>query len=146
MPDTETGVDLHLKAILDLGHELKRQNDWRQKHAEMVFQQPINGQLSASGTLDGGQNANLQPDRGLCWSVRRLYADAFTAGTVKVFMNGIEPIALFSTAGAQYFGRGEIICQPGDRLVVVAAGITGAVQFWGVADAFPFWYLREYLD
>jgi len=120
-----------------------------QKSGEYVFQQPLYGQVPLSagaGTLDGGANASLTPPRGMIWSVRRLSATGFTAGSVTGYINQLEPVAPFPNPAVFTFGRGEVLLQPGDRLVFVATGITGAVNIFGVSDTFPYTYLTEYLN
>lgn len=91
-------------------------------------------------------------------------ATGLTAGTVWVPAGGYIAIT-YSAAPAwswanaialeplepQYFPKGGILVQPGDGISLVATGITLAsgyqnVQAFGRADAFPYWYLREYLD
>lgn len=144
-----TGIDLSLDAFVKLGHKVSDLNatlkEWLR--GDVVFQQPLYGQLSASGTLDGGANTSLTPPRGLCWSVRRMSATGFSAGTVTAYLNGLEPVELFtSTTAPQKYPKGAILLYPGDRLTYVAATITGIVLVFGVADAFPVDYLRRYLD
>lgn len=143
------GIDVHLGALLELGSHVKALNDTMKEwlKGDVVFQQPIWGQLSASGTLDGGANSNTEVPRGLCWSIRRLSATGFTAGTVTALFNAIEPVEIFApTTAPQKYARGAMLMQPGDRLVFNATGITGSVIVFGVADTFPTWYLRKYLD
>jgi hypothetical protein len=102
--------------------------------------------LSAgAGTMDQAQS--LGPPQGYYWSVRRLTATGFTAGTVTAFIDSTagEPVVPFPQAGVFTFGRGEILLHPMSRLVISATGITGTVQLYGAADAFEDWYLPEYL-
>lgn len=243
---------------------------WK-KRGEVVFQVPIYGQITGTTGTDGANstNSNLSTDRGLCYSVRRLSASGFTAGTVTAYNNGIEPVAAWTnnpptttsnitgsatspaagqtiaqlalpvgtytvswqvqlsgtlsasdlnnfvltqtgtgapgnvltainaaaagtyaqlsvtvtstnannfikintvgagTVGAiynaqmtitplsltpttpnPYFGysQGQLLLQPGDRLTLGANAVVGTALVFGVADAFPIWYLPEYLD
>jgi hypothetical protein len=102
--------------------------------------------LSAgAGTLQ--QDPMMGPNTGYFWSVRRLSAWGFTAGTVQVYMNqpGGELLPSFPAAGSLTFGRGEVLLQPLDNLVFVASGITGTVQVQGIADNGELWILADYL-
>lgn len=107
-----------------------------------VFQSPILADITAS-PFDN--ISLLAPPRGNCWSVRRLTAFGFTAGTVTVLIDGLEPVWVFSAAGSETWGRGELLLQPGQKLIVTFTGITGNVYLAGAADEFPFWYLQEYI-
>lgn len=142
-----------LEVFAQLGVQLGRVADaleaaeqYRVKRRGALQQVPIfSPVLSASGTIDA-------PDALMCktgyhWGIRRLAAVGFTAGTVTVYnsaANG-EVIVPFTAAGVATFGRGEVLLQPGDRLVAVASGITGTVQLTGRADCFETWYLPEYI-
>lgn len=131
--------------IAETNAKLDDHKQWRQEKGKCVYQTPIVGQLAAgSVTLD--EATQLAPIPGYCWSVRRLTTAGFTAGSVTVLMNGIEPVAPFPNPAVFTYGRGELLLQPKDRLVVVGAGTTGVTNLWGVADVFPFWYLGEYLS
>lgn len=107
-----------------------------------VFQAPILADITSS-PFDN--TALLAPPRGNCWSVRRLSAFGFTAGTVTIMLDGLEPVWVFSAAGSETWGRGELLLQPGQKLTVSYTGITGNVYLAGAADEFPFWYLQEYI-
>jgi len=113
--------------------------------AGFVLQVPLSG---GAGTLD--ESPQLAPVRGQCWSIRRLNSWGYTAGQVQFQINGMEPVWTFNApanppALPQCFGRGECLLQPGDRLVVVATGITGIVNIAVAPDAFPYWHLGRYL-
>jgi hypothetical protein len=105
---------------------------------------------STSGTL---QLADLlSPKTGFHWSLRRLSAWGFTAGTVTVFKNanGGEIVFVFPSAGTYTFGRGEILLEPNAQLVFSASGVTLAansvgLQVGGAADCMPSWLLPDYL-
>jgi hypothetical protein len=87
------------------------------------------------------------PPVGWYWSIRRLTAQGFTAGTVEVCESnaGGEVLVPFAQAGTFTFGRGEILLNPQSYLVLVAASITGTVTVFGKADAVPDWHLTRYL-
>lgn len=135
-----------IAGLLAESNELHRADQkWREERCDVVYQTPIVGQLAAgSVTLD--EATQLAPIPGYCWSVRRLTVTGFTAGSVTVYMNAIEPVAPFPNPAVNTYGRGELLLQPKDRLVVVGAGTSGTAQLWGVADVFPIWYLKEYLS
>lgn len=142
------GVALDAEFFLNLD---KKVSDLHKKlddaDHDIVYQTPFFGQLAGNGTYD--QPEQLAVPLGLCWGVRRFVATGFTAGTVTAMSSqGIEPVAQAGTTnGFQYFAKGTIVLQPGDRLQFVAAGITGGpVLIFGMADTFPYWYLRKYLD
>jgi hypothetical protein len=87
------------------------------------------------------------PPAGWYWSLRRLTAQGFTAGTVVVYENSVngETLFPFAQAGTLTAGRGEELMTPQSYLVVAASGITGTVTLFGRADAVPDWYLSRYL-
>jgi hypothetical protein len=105
-------------------------------------------------------NDLLMPKAGFMWSVRRLTASGYTAGAVTVWKGGMvvggaytgwgDPVAPFSQAATLTFGRGELLLDAGDALVVVCTGITlsagqPGVQINGAADCFDKWLLPDYL-
>ena len=98
-----------------------------------------------AGTLD--MPDSLAAKTGFYWSVRRLTAVGWSAGSVTVFADSVvgEPLAPFPAPAVLTFGRGELLLNPGSRLVVSATGITGSVQLWGKADCFPTWMLARYM-
>lgn len=139
MMSVELGVDFFLgmdKKLTDM-HELDM---WRRT---AVVQTPIIAQASANGTIDNP--SQLSPNVNRCWSIRRLSARGFTAGTVDIFLNEMDYCATFSAAGVQYFARGVILLQPTDRLTLSVTGLTGSVILSGVADNFEVAFLSEYL-
>ena len=100
------------------------------------------------------------PNTGYYWSVRRITAQGFTAGTVTAYRNPTvvggaivgnpEIIPSFTQQGTNTFGRGEVLLNPNDWIGWSASGITLAagyagVQIQGTADCFPSWLLPEYL-
>jgi hypothetical protein len=105
-------------------------------------------------------NDLLMPKAGYMWSIRRISASGYTAGSVTVYKGGAvvggtytgggDPIAPFAQAGTSTIGRGEGLLDVGDALIVVCTGITlsagfAGVQINGSADCFERWLLPEYL-
>jgi hypothetical protein len=130
----EVGADL----FVDLTDELKTHS----KHLEdvkshVIYQHPLDPLqvplVAGSGTLD--LPAQMGPVRGCIWSIRRLTLSGWTGGSVIAYIDGIDPIP-FAAAGMYTFGRGELMLESGQRLVVVASGVTGYVQLNGVTDVF----------
>jgi hypothetical protein len=135
--------------------------DRSRKHLETLHQVPI-GAIQVPITASAGvfqMNDLLMPKAGYMWSVRRLTASGYTAGSVTVFKGGAivggaytgggDPFP-FSAAGAATIGRAELLLDQGDALIVVCTGITLAAGFAGVqingaADCFERWYLPHYL-
>jgi hypothetical protein len=130
--------------------------DRRRQLAQRMHQVPV-GAIQVPLALGAGvfQMADLlSPKAGFMWSVRRLTGSLFSAGSVQVFKNGFtsggaatggELVVTFAAAGTQTFGRGEILLDQNDQLIIVATGITGSVQIQGAADCFERWLLPEYL-
>jgi hypothetical protein len=87
------------------------------------------------------------PPIGYYWSIRRLTAQGFTAGTVIVYESSVDGETLFPfpQAGTLTASRGEEMLHPQSYIVVQASGITGTVTLFGAADAVPDWYLSRYL-
>ena len=128
---------------------MERERNWRQRVAQAITQVPFAGSI----TLSGGAGSYDQPDQlsaktGYIWGIRRLTVQGFTAGSVIAYRNSAagEPVMPFPVPAVNTIGRGEELLMPGDRLVWAAAGITGTVTFWGVADCFESWYLPFYLS
>jgi hypothetical protein len=130
-------------------------------HLETLHQVPIGAiQVPISGGNGVFQMNDLLSVRaGYMWSVRRLTASGYTAGSVTVFKGGAvvggaytgggDPFP-FSAAGAATIGRAELLLDQGDALIVVCTGITlsagfAGVQINGAADCFERWYLPHYL-
>lgn len=143
----EIGIELDLAAQLGrVADAMERAERWRVKCAGALQQLPVfSPVLNGSGTIDSPDG--LMAKTGYHWSIRRLSAVGFTAGTVTVYNSaaGGEVLFPFAQAGTATFGRGEMLLQPGDRLVAVCAGITGTVQLTGRADCFESWYLPYYI-
>lgn len=104
----------------------------------------------------------LGPNTGYHWSVRRLNLSGYTAGTVTVYRNATqtgfgasgavvgEILMPPSAAGTFTFGRGEMLLEPDDSMVLFATGITLSAGVTGVsvigsADQFESWLLPDYL-
>jgi hypothetical protein len=87
------------------------------------------------------------PGVGYFWSVRKLAAVGFTAGSVNVYIDntGGEPVVPFPAAAVNTFGKGEQLINPNSNIAVSATGITGTVQIWGRADCFESWLLPWYM-
>jgi hypothetical protein len=161
MPTEEKGIGAEIDLgfvsaqVGMLGNKVDRLETWWEHHSDIVYQTPLVAQITGtSGGLnpnDGASsgNSNLQPDLGTCWSVRRLTLIGYTAGVVTAYINAIEPVAIWTfgtSAPFTYYTKGALLLQPGDRLTLGAAGVTGTAQLFGVSDTFPYWYLRRYLD
>lgn len=88
----------------------------------------------------------IGPDIGYYWSIRKLAAVGFTAGTVNTYVDAVngEPIVPFPQAGVATFGKMEQLINPNSSVAVSATGITGTVQIWGKADQFEAWLLPWY--
>lgn len=140
-------AEIELGAFIDLGDKLDREHHWREKKAHAVYQQPFDPMQvvldsSGDGTLD--EPSRMGPNRGFMWSVRRLTLSGWSAGTVTVYLDNMEPIPV-PQPGMYTFGRGELLLTTGQRLVIAVTGITGYVQFNGAADVFETWYLPHYI-
>ena len=136
-------------AIGGLSGAISREERWRQRIAGAISQVPFAGSISlagGAGTYDAADQ--LQAKAGYCWSIRRITAQGFSAGTVTVYRNSTagEPIMPFPVAAVNTIGRGELMLMPTDRMIWQATGITGIVNFWGVADCFESWFLPYYIS
>jgi hypothetical protein len=156
VPETEYGASVEVdlgKLVLSMSAKVDEMKAWMEKHADIVYQTPIVAQVGAGTTTtnDGANPAqsNTYPDRGTIWSIRRLSITGFTAGTVTAYINALEPVASWTFGVVNpfnYYPKGGIILQPGDNLTFGTNAVTGLAQVFGVADTFPIWYLRRYLD
>jgi hypothetical protein len=145
MPDLEITAQL-VASIDSLTAQMQRQEDQRQRQSQVIRQVPITApQANAAGLIDSPDL--LAVKTGYYWSIRRLTLSGFTAGTCVVYRSSPfgEPLVPVQAAGVFTFGRGEMLLNPGDRLVVQATGITGYVQLNGAADCFEQWYLPHYI-
>jgi len=139
----------------------RHSSELKRKYLETLHQIPM-GAIQIPITAGAGvfqMNDLFMPKAGYMWSIRRLTASGFTAGTVTAFKGGAivggaytgggDPFP-FSAAAVQTLGRGELLLDQGDALVFVATGITlsagfAGVQINGAADCFERWFLPEYL-
>jgi hypothetical protein len=130
--------------------------DRRMRLFECLHQVPIGPQniliSGGTGTLDVSDTFRVKT--GYMWSVRRIFALGFTAGSLLVYRNsalqGGEPLVPFYSAGVATFGPGECLLDQDDRLVFAATGITLAtgfpgIQINGAADCLERWLLPDYL-
>jgi hypothetical protein len=119
----------------------------RGRAAQVIRQVPfiINVPLTAGAATINPSTAG--PDIGYYWSIRKLAAVNFTAGTVNTYIDntGGEPIVPFPVQAVNTFGKMEQVLNPGSAIAIVAAGITGTVQIWGKADQFESWALPWYM-
>lgn len=160
---SQPGFDLEASARFDFAaaagrieRKLDYESRWRERVAQAVTQ--LDFALGDSIPLSGGNGTLDVADKfaaktGFMWGVRRITARGWTAGTVTAYKNSVngEPVTPWpdpagSAGGGVFtFGRGELLLKPGDRLIFQAAGITGSVNVWGVADCFESWYLPFYI-
>ena len=119
---------------------------------------PTSGAAVMTGNVD-----SLGPNTGFHWSVRRLNLSGYSAGNVTIYRNATQTnftagsVALTgeilmppSPAGTFTFGRGEMLLEPDDSMVIAASGITLAAGSAGItvigsADQFESWLLPDYL-
>jgi len=131
---------------------LDREDRWRRRCAQAITQVPFAGDISITAGAGSSTHARdkLQAKTGYIWSIRRITAQGWSAGTVTAYRNDVngEPVMPFPVPAVNTIGRGELMLMPGDALVWNATGITltGTVlQYWGVADCFESWYLPFYI-
>lgn len=99
---------------------------------------------AGAGTTD---QADLYgPKDSYWWDLRRLACWGFTAGTVTVRLNDPNgsQVAVFTTPGEFTWSAARLLA-PRDRLIFVATGITGTVQFDGTAIQVLANWLADYL-
>lgn len=106
-------------------------------------------------------NDQAGPMTGFYWSIRRLEANGFSAGTIQVYKNAVqtgygaaaaavgELLFTFPSAGTYTFGRREMLLHPDDNVTITGTGLTlvtgvTGVTLGGAADQFPTWYLSRY--
>lgn len=126
------GVQLQVQltaAVTSLAGELKRANDYQEQLAQnvqYVSNIPL-GTITASGVpLD--LPTVMGPRTGQCWEVRRMTAATFSGGTVSFYRDAVADSNLvmeFNTPGIVLLGGGQLILQPGERLVAEAGGLAG---------------------
>ena len=157
-------LDVFAKIGIQLGRVADMMTQREERRAKL-FDQLHQVPVTAPGIpLSAGAGAlqmadTLSPKAGYMWSLRRLSCVGYTAGTVNVYKNGAvvggvaiggELVAPFPTAGVFTFGRGEMLMDQNDQLIISASGITLAsgyagIQIGGAADNFERWLLPEYL-
>lgn len=147
-PAFDFGVFAELTAAVNgLNRRMDAREALKQRASQAFRQAPfiINVPLTAGAATINPTTTG--PDTGYYWSIRKLCAVNFTAGTVNVYVDntGGEPIVPFPSAGVFTFGKGEQLLHPSSNIAVVAAGITGTVQIWGTADIFESWLLPWYI-
>jgi hypothetical protein len=134
-------------AIGGMCQRMDREAAFRQRANEAFRQVPfiINVPLVAGAATINPSQAG--PDAGFYWSIRKLSAVGFTAGTVNTYVDntGGEPIVPFTVSAVNTFGKGEQLMHANSNIAIVATGITGTVQIWGQADQFEQWLLPWYL-
>lgn len=161
--DTDGGLNLSFAADIraslgTIAATAEKTMEWyRRRDAlfQRMHQVPITpGQIAltaGAGILQSVEQ--LQPKTGLCWSIRRLVAVGFTAGTVTAYLDPVvsgtvitgESLVPWTQAGVFTFGRGELLLMPGDFIAFAASGISGSVTIYGRADQFETWLLPDYL-
>jgi hypothetical protein len=156
MSDGGLSFTAELKASID-GISARLERDWneRQRLSGVVRQASIMvsdwnlANVDSAGYAVLRRSSQLGPPQGFYWSVRRLTAYGFTAGTVTATLNSRtgEPLIPWPQEGVFTFGKGELLLHPGSQMVfsTLASGLTGTVQIYGAADVFESWYLPYYI-
>lgn len=152
-PDPVPALEIELNARLcasleGLAGQVGAEQEWRRKISEAMIDVPFGLTVPLSGgTGTLTQAPNLGPPLGWWWSVRRLTAVGFTAGTVNVYADSTagELIAPFPQAGVFTFNRGEQLLRPMQQMIIQATGIAGTVTIWGRADGFQQWFYPYYV-
>jgi hypothetical protein len=155
MPELSADLAAQLCVSLDglavkiggLSDRYDRSTQQRARAAQVIRQVPfiLNVPLVAGAATINP--STVGPDIGYYWSIRKLAAVNFTAGTVNTYIDntGGEPIVPFPVAAVNTFGKMEQFLNPGSAIAIVATGITGTVQIWGKADQFEAWALPWYM-
>ena len=155
MPELDAQLAAQLCVSLDglaakiggLSDRHDRRLQQQQRAAQVIRQVPfiLNVPLVAGAATINP--STVGPDIGYYWSIRKLSAVNFTAGTVNTYIDntGGEPIVPFPVQAVNTFGKCEQLLNPGSAIAIVAAGITGTVQIWGKADQFETWALPWYM-
>jgi hypothetical protein len=157
------GFGVAAVAVASMGRNMTAGQGDRQvaRQFGQAHQIPI-GAIQVPVTAGAGvyqMNDLLMPKAGYMWGIRRLSASGYSAGSVIAYKGGFvaggtysgggEPFP-FSAAGVATIGRGELLLDQGDALIIVCTGITlsagfGGVQINGAADCFERWLLPDYL-
>lgn len=157
--ELETAFGKEARERHDLGEAGRKNRLYRQMH-QVPIAPPLIVPTPTAGFLQGFDTTG--PQTGFNWSVRRLVASNFTAGTVTIYRNAVQttfgaaPAATgeilfqFPQAGTYTFGRGEMLLEPDDFMLFTCAGITltagqSGVLVYGSADQFESVLLPEYL-
>jgi hypothetical protein len=131
---------------------MDREQHYRLALAQAIYPLPIDVMqiplTAGAGVLDLPQL--LRPTLGRYWDVKTISATGFSAGTVAVYINGVGLASrgvITSATLPLFYGKGQCALKGNsDRLVFVAAGITGtvsvSVQVVHVADPFAGEYFR----
>jgi len=137
-----------------LSSRLDREATVRQRAAQSFRQVPIVKGINTAGSATTSHIEPHGPPQGYYWSIRRLTAYNYSAGTVTVFrdspdgVNG-EPMIAFPSAGVYTFGKGEMLLSPQTNLIVTWSGLTvitgNFISIWGAADQFETWLLPWYM-
>jgi hypothetical protein len=149
---SEAGLEVTASFGLQLGRvaeAMERSERWRVRCAGAIQQSPpVSAVPDGNGLID-------QPDlftarTGYIWSIRRLTCAGFSAGTVTFYKNALggEPVAPFPEAAVFTYSKGQLVLQPGERLVGDASSATGSpqVQVWVTADVMESWYFPYYIN
>ena len=155
MPELSADLAVQLCASLDglaarvggLSDRYDQSLRQRARAAQVIRQVPFILNVPITGGAGLLNPSTAGPDIGYYWSIRKLAAVNFTAGTVNTYIDNTagEPIVPFPQAGVFTFGKTEQLLNPGSAIAIVAAGITGTVQIWGKADQFETWALPWYM-
>ena len=137
----------------------RRRRLYEQMHQVPIIVPPLVPNTGAGVVFAQDQ---MGPTTGHHWSVRRLAAWGWTAGTVTVYRNAVqtgfgaaatltgEQWFTFPQPGTFTFGRGEMLLEPDDSLLISCSGVTLATGAQGItvqgsADQFQSWLLPDYL-
>jgi hypothetical protein len=131
---------------LAVGQHTKQSHGPARPRIEWASCHPVEPQaaLSGSGTFDAADL--LGPHDPYWWDLRLFAAWGFTAGTVTIYKNATagQQIGALSAPGNITWSSQKLL-RPRDRIIVVAAGITGNVQFSLEAIEVESRWLPEYL-
>lgn len=102
------------------------------------------GALAGTGTFDSPDL--LGPHDPYWWDLRRFAAWGFTAGTVAIYKNNTTGQQLGSLAAVgNITWSTQAWLRPRDRVIIVATGITGAVQWELEANEVKTAWIPEYI-
>jgi hypothetical protein len=142
------------KAIDGWTARMDREALHRQQASQSYRQVPIGKGINTSGSATTSHVEPHGPPQGYYWSIRRLTAYYYTAGTVTVFKDspdGVagEPLVAFPAAAVYTFGKGEMLLSPMSQLLITWSSITPTtgnfIYIWGAADQFETWLLPWYM-